>query len=555
MGSQSFEIDGHSLRIQDVIRISEAIPGEIQLELSPKSLEKIKRSREALESQIKLGRTIYGVNTGFGALLNRKIEQEDIRLHQRNLILSHTVQVDEPVPIEIAKASMLIRANTLARGYSGVRPIVIQTLLEMLNRGVIPIVPSRGSVGASGDLAPLSHIALVLSKDPRGEFQKLEDRLIEEVTNQGKLSENSRKKALSLSGEAYFWDGSEWVRISGIEAMFRAGIPRIILEAKEGLALNNGTAFSSAIACYVIWYASRLVEYADRIAALSIEAIRGNESAFSHRAMEIRPHGGQSRSAEIIRNMIKGSKLIRNQTTDESDEIQDPYSFRCIPQVHGPVRETLEFAQKIVENEINSTTDNPLIFADNEMGVISAGNFHAEYIGYTLDFTAIALTGLAGISERRTYNLLDEKINRGLPPFLVDGNNPGLQTGLMLTQYTAAALVSENKTLSHPAVVDSIPTSAGQEDYVSMAPVSGLKALQILKNTEYVLVIETLCAYNALRIRLNQLGLNADALGIGTRKIFAKLKKIIGEPKGDYPLYHDIETLRKKILHSELFST
>ena len=554
MGSQSFEIDGHSLRVQDVIRISEAIPGEIHLVLSPKSLERIKRSRDALEFQLKLGKTIYGVNTGFGALLNRRIGHEDIRLHQRNLILSHTVQVDEPVPIEIARASMLIRANTLARGFSGVRPVVIQTLIEMLNRGVIPVIPSRGSVGASGDLAPLSHIALVLSKDPRSEFQKLEKRLTEEVAKQGKLSEPSRKEALSLSGEAYLWDGSEWLRMSGIEAMYRAEIPRIVLEAKEGLALNNGTAFSSAIACYVVWYASRLVEYADRIAALSLEAIQGVGAAFNHRAMEIRHHSGQLKSAEIIRNMVEGSQLIRKEIEDESESIQDPYSFRCIPQVHGPVRETLEFAKKIVENEINSTTDNPLVFADNELGIISAGNFHAEYIGYTLDFTAIALTGLAGISERRTYNLLDEKMNRGLPPFLVDGNNPGLQTGLMLAQYTAAALVSENKTLSHPAVVDSIPTSAGQEDYVSMAPVSGLKALQILKNTEYVLAIETLCAYNALRLRLNQLGLSADALGKGTRKLFIRLKEILGEPKGDYPLHQHIETLRKKIHHSELFS-
>lgn len=554
MGNQSFEIDGHSLRIHDVIRIAESIPGEIGLKLSQNSLERIKKSREVLEAELRHGKTIYGVNTGFGALLNKKICQDDIRLHQRNLILSHSAQVDEPIPIEITKATMLIRANTLSQGYSGVRPIVIETLLEMLRRGVVPVVPSRGSVGASGDLAPLSHIAIVLSKDPRDEYQRLEDALAKEVVKKGKLSEESRKYAILLSGEAYFWGGANWIRMTGIEAMTKARIPRIILEAKEGLALNNGTTFSTALACYVIWYANRLIEIADRIAALSIEAIRGVNTPFSKEVMEVRPHKGQSISAMVIRNMLQGSKLLQDLKKIKSYGIQDPYSFRCVPQVHGPVRDTLTFAQTIVEREINSTTDNPLIFTEGETTVVSAGNFHAEYIGYVLDFLAIALTGLSGISERRTYSLLDERKNRGLPPFLVNGIKPGLQTGLMLAQYTAASLVSENKTLSHPSVVDSIPTSAGQEDYVSMAPVSGLKALQILKNTEYVLAIETLCAFNAIRLRLNQLGLNEDTLGKGTRNLFLYLKNLLGERKEDYPIHKDIEILRSKIHCGEILN-
>ena len=428
---QTFEIDGHSLKIRDVIKIAESKPGEYTLKLSPKAIEQIKKSRETLESQIKLGKTIYGVNTGFGALLDRRIERDEVRLLQRNLILSHSVQVGDPTPIEIAKASMLIRANSLARGYSGVRPVIIETLIEMLNRGVIPVIPSRGSVGASGDLAPLSHVGIVMSKDPRRELQKLEETIVEEISKHGELSETSRMKAISLSGEAYYWDGSEWVRMTGIEAMYRAGIPRLVLEAKEGLALNNGTAFSSALACYITWHGEKIIDYADRVAALSIEAFSGITSAFIPEAMQVRPHQGQRKSADVILNMLMGSKLTRTQELSKMRGIQDPYSFRCVPQVHGPVRDTFEFAKKIIETEINSTTDNPIVFANSELTAVSSGNFHAEYIGYVLDFMAIALTGLSGISERRIYNLLDEKVNRGLPPFLIDGNKPGLQTGYM----------------------------------------------------------------------------------------------------------------------------
>ncbi len=542
-----FDLDGHHLRIADVVEIAASDPGRFVVRLASSARERVERSRETLEHVIEQGFRIYGVNTGFGALADRAIPPDQIRLVQRNLILSHATQVGEPYPREVVRAAMLIRANSLAHGVSGVRPILIETLLHMLNRGVVPVVPAQGSVGASGDLAPMAHIGWVMARDPRPALQDLEDDLLTKVRPGSPLTGEDRHHALELSGEAeVFWEG-QWVRVTGLEAMAWQGIPRVILEAKEGLALINGTTFSTALACLAVAQLRRLLAAADRIAALSLEALGGLLSAFDDLAMRVRPHPGQMETAKRLRDALEGSRFAHapeeTQGTADPREtigwIQDPYSLRCIPQVHGPIREALDFASAIVEREINAATDNPLVFPEAPYAnpVLSTGNFHAEYLAMVLDLLGMVASQLATFSERRTYRLLTEYLNRGLPPFLVDPETgePGLQSGLMVTQYTAAALVAENRALSHPASVDSIPTSAGQEDHVSMAPVAGRKTLQILRNTESVLAIEALAAYQALRIRLHQHSRSPEALGKGTRKIFLDLQEALGVLRDDQP--------------------
>jgi histidine ammonia-lyase len=418
-------------------------------------------------------RVAYGVNTGVGHLADMHISRQDIRKLQVNLLRSHAVGVGEPLAEDITRAMILLRANSLAKGFSGVRPVIIDTLCEMLNRGVHPVIPSQGSVGASGDLAPLSHLALVLIAEG-------------EAVHQGKL-------------------------MPAAEAMKRADIKPLALEAKESISLINGTQGMLAIGLLVTLQAQILADTADVIGALTLDALKGTDVAFDERIHKARPHPGQSLVAQNLRRMLEGS-VIRESHLD-CQKVQDAYSLRCMPQVHGAVRDTLTHCRQVFEIEMNSAVDNPLVFPEEKKvgapkravgatipGVIvSGGNFHGQPLAFALDFLAIALSALAGISERRLERLVNPALNEGLPPFLAPG--AGLNSGFMMPQVTAAALVGENKVLSHPASVDSITTSGNKEDFVSMGMTAANKLLQVVTNTRNVLAIEALAAAQALDFR------------------------------------------------------
>jgi histidine ammonia-lyase len=409
----------------------------------------------------------------------------------RNLILSHAAGVGTPLPEEAVRATMLVRANALAQGFSGVRPAIVETLVEMLNRGVHPLVPEKGSVGASGDLAPLSHLALVLSTD---ESDRDED-----------------------SGEAWF----QGERMSGKRAMERASIPRLILEAKEGLALNNGTSASAALAGLACHRARNLVSNSTIALALTLEAVRGASAALDARIHGASRHAGQQQVAGDIRRLMQGSGLV-----DRAQRVQDAYSIRCAPQVMGAARDAIAYGQARLEEEINAATDNPLIFVEKGGGAaLSGGNFHGESVAMAAGILAMAAAEIAGISERRTFRLLDAKLNDGLPMMLVERG--GLNSGLMMAQVTAAALVSENKTLAYPAVLDSIPTSANQEDHVPMAMNAARQLTQVVANAEQVIAIELMAAAQAVDLRLRNAGRDDSVLGEGTRAAYRAIRREI----------------------------
>lgn len=446
------EIDSKSLRIEDVINVSK---NNYQVSLSKKVIQKINEGRQVVEKALKATTTIYGINTGFGAFCRKVISKNSIKQLQKNLLLSHSVGVDKPFSEEVVRAIMLLRAHTLASGNCGVRLELVQTLLNMLNNGVHPYIPQKGSVGASGDLAPLAHLGLVLI----GEGQAFYN---------GKL-------------------------LSGKEVMELAKIKLLELEAKEGVALINGTQVMTAIAAQVVFEAEIIMKTADIIAACTIDALKGSDVPFDRRLHELRPHAGQLKSAENVRLLMRNSEI--RESHRGCDHVQDAYSMRCVPQVHGASRDTLDYVKKVVEIEINSVTDNPIVFPEtNEF--LSGGNFHGQPVALVMDYLGIALSEIANISERRIERMVNSKLSEHLPPFLV--KDEGINSGFMVTQYTAASLVSENKVLAHPASVDSIPTSANQEDHVSMGTISARKAQAILSNVEYVLAIELLCAIQAL---------------------------------------------------------
>jgi len=455
---------------------------------------------------------IYGVNTGFGALSDTKISRDELKQLQTNLIRSHAAGVGKPLSTEIVRATMLLRANTLAKGYSGIRLKTLETIVEMLNKGVHPIIPAKGSVGASGDLAPLSHMVLVLMGEGEAEYK----------------------------GEI----------ISGKEAMEKAGIKPVQLDFKEGIALNNGTQLMTAIAALNIHEAENLIEAAEIAAALTMEALLGVSDALEEKVHQVRPHAGQVITAKNMRELISGSKLIQTgkEAMAKIGRPHDPYSLRCTPQVLGAARDVITYARKIVEVEINSATDNPLIFPEEGL-CLSGGNFHGQPIALAMDTLGIALTMVGNISERRIARLLDEKLNNGLPPFLIPPNaKRGLNSGLMTAQYTAAALASENKVLAHPACADSIPTSANFEDFVSMGTTAAQKAAQILENTEYIIAIELLCASQAIEYR------GPEKLGKGTRKAYKKIREVVPPLKEDRPLNPDIEKLKTIIKKGTLLT-
>ncbi len=510
MNRTTIFLNGENLSINDVVAIARAAR---PVALADSARPRLQATRAWVEDVSARGApTVYGINTGFGIFANVAISAgESVRV-MRNLILSHSAGVGDPLPEEVVRATMTIRANALAKGFSGVRPVVIETLLEMLNRGVRPIIPAKGSVGASGDLAPLSHLALVLSRD-----------------------EDDREDE---SGAAIY----RGERMNGKRAMELAGIPRVILQAKEGLALNNGATVSAAIAALAVADAENLATHAETALAMGLEAMRGRSAPFDEHLHRAHGHAGQRASAENVRRLLEGSQLI-----DTSARVQDAYSFRCAPQVIGAARDAIAYARRIVEEEINAATDNPLIFLDltGENKARAGGNFHGESVAMALDFLGIAVAELANISERRVFRLTSAQLNDDLPMMLVE--HGGAQSGLMLAQVTAAALVSDNKTLAHPDSVDSIPTSADQEDHVAMATNAARHAREIVWNATRVIAIELMCAAQALDLRLRQLELGVGVLGRGTRAAYERVRAEIAYLERDRVLSDSIERAARLI--------
>lgn len=449
-------IDGNSLLLEDVERVSRR---ENTVKLSESATTQLAASRAVIENIVHSGQAIYGVTTGFGKFKDVHIKAEDSRKLQRNLLLSHAAGTGPSFDSTVVRAMLLLRANALAKGHSGIRTEVVQLLIDCLNAGVHPRVPEQGSLGASGDLAPLSHLALVLIGEGQAEVD-------------GKL-------------------------LSGAEALAAVGLKPVSLEAKEGLALTNGTQLMSALGALIVLEAERLAKLADVIGAMSLDAQLGSVRAFNERIHEVRPHPGQIASAQNLRTLLKDSEIVASHAN--CPMVQDAYSLRCMPQVHGASRQAFKHAREVFEIEINAATDNPLVF---DQSVMYGGNFHGQPLAIALDYLSIAIAELANISERRTERLVNPALSNGLPAFLTKYG--GLNSGFMIAQYTAASLVSENKCLAHPASVDSIPTSANQEDHVSMGAIAARKARSILNNTRRVLAIELLCAAQGLDFRIHE---------------------------------------------------
>ena len=442
---------GTLLTLADVMRVAnDAAP----VRLADTARERVLASRRYIERVVAEGRTVYGVTTGFGKLANIRIAPADVQQLQRNLIRSHAMGVGEPLSQEVVRGMLLLRAQSLSLGYSGIRVEVVELLLAMLNHGIHPVIPSQGSVGASGDLAPLAHMALALIGEGKVEF-----------------------------GDAL---------LPAAGALAEVGLTPVTLEAKEGLALINGTQAMTAIGALTVFDALELATAADIAAAMSLEALKGSRAPFDPRVTMVRSHPGAAETAANVLAVSASSPI--HAAHADCDKIQDAYSLRCVPQVHGASRDALRHAAEVLTREINAVTDNPLVFADDD-AVISAGNFHGQPVALVMDYAKIAVAELANIAERRIEHMMDPAVS-GLPAFLA--HQGGLHSGLMISQYTAASLVSENKVLAHPASVDSIPTSANQEDHVSMGTISARQCAMILENARWVIAIEVLSATQAL---------------------------------------------------------
>jgi histidine ammonia-lyase len=449
----SVELDGHHLTLESI----EAVAEGAQVRVTPAARERVARAREFVEKRFAGGEAIYGVTTGFGRLANIPVDPADAVALQINLVRSHAAGTGAPLDIPLVRAAGVLRANSLSAGHSGVNPATLDLIVAMLDRGVTPVVPCQGSVGASGDLAPLAHMTL----------------------------------ALIGEGEAFY----RGERLPSAVALERAGLRPISLGAKEGLALVNGTQVMTGIAALGVLRAEHLAAAADVIGAMSLEAYLGTERVFDRRLNDLRPHPGQERVASNLRALLAGSEIVQSHA--ECGRVQDPYSFRCIPVVHGAVRDTLAHVRRVTEIEANSVTDNPLVFPEDG-DFVSGGNFHGEPIALAIDVLKIAVAELASIAERRLYLLLNAE-DRGLPLFLA--RRLGLESGLMIVQYTAAALVNDNKGLAWPSSVDSIPTSAGQEDHVSMGMTSANNLIRVLDNVEGALACELLASLAATDLR------------------------------------------------------
>ncbi|MEK3687456.1 histidine ammonia-lyase [Paenibacillus sp. FSL R10-2736] len=488
--NQTVMIRGNTLTIEEVVKVARYYR---MVDLSEESCRKVDRTRQYVEKLLLEKKVVYGLTTGFGKFSDTYISPEDTKQLQLNLIRSHCCGIGEPFPEEVVRAILLLRINALSLGYSGIRLEVIRLMVEMLNRGVVPVIPEKGSLGASGDLAPLSHMVLVLIGE----------------------------------GEAYY----QSIRMPGAQALAKAGLAPIVLAAKEGLALINGTQVMTAVGTLACRDALNLANWADCTAALSCEALRAVRDAFDPATHAVRPHQGQRQAADNIRNLTAGSKLMTNQG---EVRVQDAYSLRCAPQVHGASRDALAYIAEKLEIEINSATDNPLIFADEDK-VISGGNFHGQPVALPMDHLSISAAELADIAERRIERLVNPQLNEGLPPFLT--KNGGLQSGFMIAQYAAASVVSENKSLAHPASVDSIPSSGNQEDHVSMGTIGARKAKQIVDNTYAVLAIELLCGAQAADFR------GPELLGAGTKWLYDRCRELVPFVEGDRVLSGDFATI------------
>ena len=538
-------LDGENLTFEQVLAVAYGRPGEPRVALAEEAKANVQRAADAVETLIERGEIAYGITTGFGAFKDKIISRDEVALLQRNIILSHAVGVGKPFDNPTVRAIMLIRANTLARGFSGIRVETLELMLELLNRGVHPVIPEKGSLGASGDLAPLAHFACVLI----GEGKAVVD------------------------GET----------LPGAEALARSGLSPISVHAKEGLALTNGTTVMTALGLLETARAVRLAEIADIAGCLSLEALHGTASAFDERIHALRPHPRQIECARNLRAILEGSEFVRD---FDPTNVQDAYTLRCMPQVHGACRDAVAYAEWLLKLELNAVTDNPLIFIRDAVGVgenegvgnpadlstlprspaagsrspvgsstidvVSGGNFHGEPLALAFDYLAIALAELGNISERRVMRLTDEASNAHvLPAFLTEEG--GLNSGFMIVQYTAAALCTENKIFAHPASVDTIPSSANVEDHVSMGATAALKLRQVAENLEQILAIELFCAAQAVDLRKKRIG--DRKLGAGTAEIYRLIRERVPFLERDEYLKDHMDAVTEVVRRFEPEST
>lgn len=498
-GNPLITIDGENLSIEDLIEVARS--GE-KVKLAPSSLKAIRESRKALVDIMKKGKIAYGIKTGFGELANVRISDKDTIKLQRNLVRSHSVGVGDLLPEDVVRAILVLRANSLAKGYSGVREEVVSALIGMLNKSIHPLIPEKGSVGASGDLAPLAHVALA-------------------AMGEGKVHYNGKEMRSSL-------------------ALKSAKMKPLTYKSKEALALVNGTAAMTGIGALCVHDAERLLKDSQIAGSMSFEALKASSKPFDPRISEVRPHPGQAICSENMLRLLEKSEIIPSHK--DCPKVQDAYTLRCMPQVFGSVHDTLDYVRRIVEIEANSATDNPLIFP-METDSLSGGNFHGQPVAIALDFLSLALTVLGNFSERRIARLVDGHLS-GLPPFLVE--DVGTNSGMMMLQCTATALTSENKVLSHPSSADSIPTSANQEDFVSMGMSAALKARTILRNVQYILSIEYICAAQGLEFQ------KPLKPGRGAAAAYRTVRKRIPKLEEDRVLSDDVEEVHRMVDNGEI---
>ncbi|WP_234123795.1 histidine ammonia-lyase [Clostridium hydrogenum] len=491
-------IDGKSLTLKDLALIARE---NYEVKITDEAKKKVEKSRAIVDDIVENEKTIYGITTGFGKFANVSISKEDCKTLQRNLIISHACGTGNNFPAETVRAIMLLRANALSKGFSGIRLSTLETLIEMLNKGVHPIIPEKGSLGASGDLAPLAHMVLPMIGEGEAEYK----------------------------GEV----------MPGRKAMELAGIKVVELVAKEGLALINGTQVMTGVGALTVYDAIELLKVSDIAAALSLEALTGITDAFDNRLDMVRPHQGQINTSKNILSLVNGSNL----TTRQGElRVQDAYALRCIPQVHGASKDAVNYVRERVEIEINSVTDNPIVLENGD--VISGGNFHGQPMALSFDFLGIAISEIANISERRLERLVNSQLSNGLPAFLTEQG--GLNSGFMITQYAAASLVSENKVLAHPASVDSIPSSANQEDHVSMGTIAARKARQILENAKRVLATELMAGCQAVDFR------KEAKLGEGTSIAYKTIREKVDYIKEDKVMYKELDKVTDMITSGEI---
>lgn len=490
MSQEYIKIDGHSLTLDDIVRVARE---DVPIKLSEAAIEEVEKSRQFVDQLVESGEAVYGITTGFGNFSTVHISKEEAKDLQKNLIISHSCGIGNCFSREVVRAIMLLRINNLAKGFSGIRLSTLQTLIEMLNRGVHPKIYEKGSLGASGDLVPLAHMVLPMIGEGEAEYE----------------------------GEM----------LSGIEAMKRAGIAPIELTSKEGLALINGTQVMTAVGALTVFDSITLLKASDIATSLTIEALNGITDPFIPELHALRPHPGQKQVAANLLTLLAGSE----RTTHQGDlRVQDAYSLRCAPQIQGASHDALNYVRERVEIEINSVTDNPIILRDKGMG-ISGGHFHGQPMALAFDFLGIALAEIANVSERRIERLVNPALNNDLPAFLTEQG--GLHSGYMIVQYAAASLVSENKVLAHPASVDSIPSSANQEDHVSMGTIAARKALDIYKNAKSVVGMEMMLACQAIDLNKKDAG---KALGKGTHVAYHAVREQVSALTEDRIAYVDM---------------